>query len=212
MLLLLATTAQAGFLGGVAWVPAGIGALSFSESGGFSGTLSSEWDGWMRPPLTASAGWVGGQTALLGNVAVVEIISESASDEVHTFNVGGIRLGGDWRHYLWARTPGKVNVWGTAGVFGIVPNSAEADSGWTVAEQQESDKDSSDRRAQIGGLGAQGGVAAEYLFADGEGTPAVALGARWVVRGFGGLDVEETQTDFSMLISTEAALFIEFTR
>ncbi len=212
MLLLLATTAQAAFLGGVAWVPAGIGALSFSESGGFSGTLASEWDGWMRPPLTASAGWVGGQAALLGSVAVVEIISESASDEVHTFNVGGIRLGGDYRYYLWPRTPGKVNVWGTAGVFGIVPNSAEADSGWTVAEQQEADKDSSDRRAQVGGLGAQGGVAAEYLFADAEGKPAVALGARWLLRGFGGLDIEETQTDFSMLMSTEVALLIEFTR
>lgn len=212
MLLALVASAHAAFLGGVAWVPTGIGALAFSEANGFSGTLASEWDGWLRPPLTASAGWVGGQTAWLGNLAVVEVINESASDEVHAFNVGGVRLGGDWRRYAWPRTPGTVNMWGTAGLFGIAPNSAEANSGWTAAEQEEADKDSVDRRAQIGGLGAQGGLGAEYLFGNDVGVAVVAVGARWVVRGFGGLDVEETQFDFSLLVSTEAALFVEFTR
>lgn len=212
MLLLLVGAAKAAFLGGLAFVPAGVGALSLAESEGFSGTLASEWDGWLTPPLTASAGWAGPRLALLGNVALVETIGSSAAEEVHSFNVGGLRLGADWRGYLWPRVPGKVNVWGTAGVFGVIPNAAQVDSGWTAAEQDEADKDSADQRAQIGGLGALGGVGAEYVFADAEGKPAVVLGARWVLRGFGGLDIEDTQTDFGMRLVSEAALLLEFTR
>lgn len=208
----LLSAAHAAFLGGVAWVPVGIGALSLSDADGFSGTLAGEYDGWLRPPLTAHAGWVGKGTAWLGNVAIVETIAENASDEVRTFSVGGIRLGADWRGYVWAREPGRVNVWGTAGIFGIAPNAAQADSGWTEAEQTEADADSAARRASIGGLGAQGGLGAEYLFADASGQPAVAIGARWVVRGFGAMDTDETETDFAMFLSTEAAIIVEFTR
>lgn len=211
-MLLVFATAHAAFLGGVAWVPVGIGALSFSANDGFTGTLAGEWDGWIRPPLTAHAGWVGPRTAWLGNVAIVEVISERATEEVRTFSVGGVRIGADWRRYVWAREAGKVNVWGTAGLFGIVPNAGQADSGWTEAEQTEADKDSADRRAAIGGMGAQGGLGAEYLIADAAGLPAVAVGARWVVRGFGALDVEETETDFGMFLTTEVALVLEFTR
>lgn len=212
MLPLLVATANAAFLGGVAFVPAGIGALAFADADGFSDTLASEQDGWLRPPLTAHAGWVTGRNAMLAHVAVVEVVSESASDEVHTFNVGGVRLGADWRGYVWPRTPGKVNLWGTGGLFGIVPNSAEADSGWTEDEQTEADRDSASRRGRIGGLGLQAGLGAEYPFADASGQPGVSLGARWVVRGFGGLALEETSTQFSMLVVSEAALLLEFTR
>ncbi len=212
MFLLSVAAAQAAVLGGVAWVPVGIGALSFSANDGFSGTLASEWDGWIRPPLTAHAGWVGPRTAWLGHVAIVEVATVRATEEVRTFNVGGVRLGADWRRYVWAREPGRVNAWGTAGLFGIAPNAGQADSGWTEAEQTEADADSADRRAAIGGMGVQAGLGAEYLFADAAGRPAVAVGARWLVRGFGALDLEETETDFGMILQAEAALVVEFTR
>jgi hypothetical protein len=212
MLALLTASAHAAFLGGLAFVPAGVGALALSDADGFSGTLASEYDGWLRPPLTAHAGWVSGRTALLGHLALVEVIDETASDEVRTFNVGGVRIGADWRGYVWPREAGKVNLWGTAGLFGISPNSGEADSGWTEDEQVEADRDSASRRARIGGLGVQAGLGAEYPFADKSGQPGISLGAKWVVRGFGGLDVEETKTSFSMLVVSEAALLLEFTR
>ena len=211
-MLLFAATAHAAFLGGVAWVPFGVGALSFSDAQGFSGTLSSEWDGWLRPPLTAEAGWAGQKMALLGNVAVVEQVSSQEAEETHEFHVGGVRLGADWRGYLWPREAGKVNAWGTGGVFGIAPNGGETDTGWTQAEQEAADQDSADRRAKIGGLGAQGGLGAEYLFGDREGKPAIALGARWVVGGFGAVDAQDTESDFSLVLTTEAALLLEFTR
>ena len=212
MLLVLVTAAQAAFLGGLAFVPAGVGALALEDSEGFSGTLASEWDGWLTPPITASAGWAGPHMALLGNLALVETVGSSVAEETHTFNVGGLRLGADWRGYVWPRTPGRVNLWGTAGLFGIVPNAAQADSGWTQAEQDEADKDSATQRAGIGGMGALGGFGAEYLFADADGRPAFALGARWVLRGFGALDVEDTQTNFGLRLTSEAALLLEFTR
>jgi hypothetical protein len=212
MLVLLVSAAHAAFLGGVAFVPVGVGALAFSEADGFSDTLASEYDGWLRPPLTAHGGVVSGRHAVLANAAIVEVVSVSSADELHNFNVGGVRLGADWRGYLWPRVPGKVNLWATAGLFGIVPNSAEADSGWTEEEQTEADRDSASRRARIGGLGAQAGLGAEYPFANAEGGVGISLGARWVVRGFGALDLEETRYDFSLLMVSEAALLLEFTR
>ena len=212
MLLLLASPASATFLGGVAFVPPGIGAFAFDDADGFSGTLASEWDGWLRPPLTAHAGWVGQRDAVLGNLAVVQSMSNSYADNTHAFTVGGLRIGADWRRYLWPREAGRVNVWPTAGAFGILPNSAETDTSYTVEESDAADEDSRERRARIGGLGAQAGIGVEYCLGDKQGQPAISLGAQWLVRGFGGLDFSDDETDFSMLVVSEAALVLEFTR
>lgn len=210
--MILVATAQAGFLGGVALVPPGAGVFAFDEVDGWSDTLAGEWDGWLRPPLTAHAGWSGSRHAILGNVALVEWTTSSWAEEEHQFSVGGLRLGADWRGYLWARQPRKVNAWPTAGLLGIVPNTFETDSGWTEEEQAQADEDSRDRRARVGGLGVQAGLGAEYPFADRDDQVGVVLGARWLVRGFGGFDSREEATEMSTLWTTEAALLLEFSR
>lgn len=212
MLLALTFSASAAFLGGVAYVPPGIGAFAFDDAEAFSGTLASEWDGWLRPPLTAHGGWAGNRHAILGNLAVVQSVDNSYAESTHTFAVGGVRIGADWRGYLWPREAGRINAWPTAGLFGIIPNAKETDSSYTTEESTASDEDSRERRARIGGLGAQAGIGAEYCFGDKEGRPAISLGARWVVRGFGGLDFSDDETDFSLLLVSEAALLLEFTR
>ena len=212
MLIFLAFNAQAAVLAGVAYVPPGIGALAFDDADAWSGTLAGEWDGWLRPPLTAHAGWVGGRHAVLGNIAVVEQIANSYADNTHLFSVGGVRIGADWRGYVWPREAGRVNVWPTAGMFGIIPNSAESDTSYTTEETDQAAQDSRERRARIGGIGAQAGIGAEYCFGDAAGKPAFSLGAKWVLRGFGGLDLADQETDFSMFLVSEAALVLEFTR
>ena len=212
MLLFLVRSASAGFLGGLDYVPPGIGAFAFDDADGFSGTLASEWDGWLRPPLTAHAGWVGERHAVLANLAVVESIANSYAENTHTFSVGGVRIGADWRGYLWPREAGRVNVWPTAGLFGILPNSFETDTSYTTEETDQAAEDSRERRARIGGIGAQAGVGVEYCFGDKAGQPAISLGARWLLRGFGGLDLADEETDFSMFLVSEAALVLDFTR
>jgi hypothetical protein len=209
---ILVATAQAAFLGGVAFVPMGAGVYSWDEIDGWSDTLAAEWDGWIRPPLTAHAGWVGSRHAWLGNAALVEWATSSWADEERHFSVGGLRLGADWRSYLWARQAGKVNAWPTAGLFGIVPFAGDTDSGWNEEEQAQADEDNQDRRARIGGLGLGAGLGFEYPFPDKEGKPGVILGARWLTRGFGGLDAREEEVVLSMLWTTEAAILLEFSR
>lgn len=193
-------------------MPPGVGAFAFDDSNGFSGTLASEWDGWLRPPLTAHAGWANQRHAVLGNLAVVQTISDSYAENTHTYTVGGLRIGADWRYCFWPRESGSVNAWPTAGVFGTLPNSTETDTSWTIEEQDQAEEDSRERRARIGGVGAQAGLGVDYTFGDKAGNPAVILGARWTVKGFGGLDLAETETDFSVLMVSEAALLLEFTR
>ncbi len=210
--MILVATAQAAFLGGVAFVPPGAGVFAWEEVDGWSDTLAGEWDGWLRPPLTAHAGWAGSRHAGLGNVAVVEWSQATWAEEEHHFSVGGVRVGAEWRGYVWPREPGKVNAWPTAGVYGIVPNTFETDSGWNEEEQAQADEDSRDRRARVGGLGAQAGLGAEYPFADRDGRVGVVLGARWMVRGFGGFDSREEATELSTLWTTEAAILLEFSR
>ncbi len=210
--MMLVATASAAFLGGVAYVPPGAAVYAWDEIDGWSDTLSSEWDGWIRPPLTAEAGWAGSRHALLGHVAIVEWSTSSWAQSEHHFSVGGLRLGADWRGYIWPREAGKVNLWPTAGLYGTIPNSFETDDGWNTEEQAEADEDSRDRRARVGGLGLQAGLGFEYPFADKDGRPGVILGARWLARGFSGLDVREEQTEWSILVASEAALLLEFSR
>ncbi len=213
MLLLLAATAHAAVLFGAAWSPAGIGMFAWDDADKFSGTLAGEFDGLLRPPLTAHGGWVGAHDAILGNVALVQVATSRFAATNATSAVGGLRLGLDYRRYVWAREPGGVNLYGTAGGFGILPNAAETDSAYTEQEQADAAEGAADNRARIGGLGGQGGIGAEYLFADGKGRPAVALGLRWLVRGFRGQESDDEEgTRVSTVVMSEAALVLEFTR
>lgn len=203
---------QAAVLFGGAWTPAGIGALAWDDAGKFSGTLAGEFDGLLRPPLTAHAGWVGAHDALLGNVALVQITSSRFAGSNAVSSAGGLRLGLDYRRYLFAREAGAVNFYGDLGGFGIVPNAAETDSSYTEAEQDDANEGAASNRARIGGFGAQGGLGAEYVVGDAKGRPAVALGVRWLVRGYRGQEGDDDGIRVSTVLTSEAALVVEFTR
>jgi hypothetical protein len=211
-MLLLASLGHAAVFAGLAYVPPGIGAFAFDDANAWSDTLAGEWDGWLRPPLTARAGWMGARTAVTANVAVVEIVDYSYAENTHRSSLGGVRLGIDARHYLFPRAARSVNFFPCYGLFGIVPNAAESDSEWTVEESDAAAEESRDRRARIGGVGAQAGLGMDYAFADAKGEPAILLGGQWVVRGFGGLDVATEQTDFSLFLLSEVAITLEFVR
>ncbi len=212
MLLLLAGTVHAGVLFGGAWTPAGIGALAWDDAGNFSGTLAGEFDGLIRPPLTAHGGWVGAHDAVLGNVALVQITSTSFSDNTSIRAAGGVRLGMDYRRYLFAREAGAVNFYGDVGGFGILPNAADTDSAYTEEEQADADEGAASDRARIGGFGAQAGLGAEYVIGDAKGRPAVAVGVRWLARGYRGQEGEDDAIRVSTVIASEAALVLEFVR
>ncbi len=212
MLLLLAGTAHAAVLFGGAWSPAGIGTLAWDDAGKFSGTLAGEYDGLLRTPLTAHGGWVGARDAVLGNASVVFLATSRFAEGNAVSSVGGLRLGADYRRYLWAREAGAVNLYGDAGAFGILPTAATTDSAYTVQEQADADEGAAANRARIGGLGLQGGLGAEYLLGDKKGRPAVAVGVRWLVRGYRGQEGGEEGARVSTVVTSEAAVVLELTR
>ena len=212
MLLLLSGAAQAGVLFGGAWAPAGIGALAWDEAGNFSGTLAGEFDGLLRPPLTAHGGWTGEQDAVLGSVALVQIVRARFADSASTRSAGGLRLGVDYRRWLFAREAGAVNFYGAAGAFGIVPNAADTDSSYTEEEAADAAEGAASDRARIGGFGGQAGVGAEYVIGDAKGRPAVGVGVRWLVRGYRGQEGDDDGVRVSTVVMSEAAFVVEFVR
>jgi hypothetical protein len=212
VLLLLTATAHASVLFGAAWSPAGIGALAWSDAGEFSGTLAGEYDGLLRPPLTAHGGWVGKHDALLGSASIVQIDTTRFAATQSLQAVGGLRLGLDYRRYLWAREGGAVNLYGDGGVYGIIPNAADNDEAYTEAEQSDADEGADANRARIAGIGGQAGIGAEYLLADPKGRPAVAVGVRYLARLYRGQAGDDDGVTVSTVVMSEAAVVLEFTR
>lgn len=213
MLLLPIFAARAAVLAGVAWAPAGIGALSWSEADGFSGTLAGEFDGWLRPPLTFHGGWVGERNAVLAGVAVASTGTATFAGSNRRSAAGGVRISGDWRHYLFAREPGRANLYGQAGLYGILPWAEDVDDAYTAEEQADADEGAAGTRARIGGIGAQAGIGAEYLVADGAGRPAVAIGLRYLARIHRGEELEDVGSySVSTVVLSEAAVVLEIVR
>jgi hypothetical protein len=204
-------TVHAAALAGISWVPAGVGAISWSESEGFSGTRVGEFDGWLRPPLNFQVGWVGGKDALVGNFAAAFFRDEQMGANLSTRMVGALRPGLDYRRYLRTREAGRVNAWGDLGVYGIIPLATDRSDAYTPDEQADAKEAASGTRQRIGGGGMQLGLGAEYLLADKQGTPAIAVGARYFGRMYLGSELqEEDGFRLSTIWLTEAALYVEF--
>lgn len=204
--------AHAAFLFGGELVPTGIGALAWTDEGKLSGTLAGEFDGLLRPPLTAQAGWVGRKDALTGGVALVRLVSATYADTSTYQSVGSTRFSADYRRYLFAREAGRVNLYGTAGAYFILPNAAETSEAYTPEEQAAADEDAGELRARIGGLGGQAGFAAQYLLGDAAGRPAVGIGLRYSARLYRGQASNEEGYSVSTVLLSEAALVVDFTR
>lgn len=213
MLLLVVATARAAVTAGVAWVPAGIGALAWTEADQLSGTLVGEFDGLLRPPLTVHAGWTGGATTVVGGAALAILGTERFAESSQRDSVGALRLGLDYRRYLESRQANRVGLYGTVGGYGIVPFAEDVDDAYTADEAAEAAEAAEALRARVGGIGAQLGLGAEYVFPDAEGRPAVALGVRYLGRVH---RAQAESDDEGLVISTawmtEAALVLEFVR
>jgi len=212
MTLLLAGLAHASWLLGAAWAPVGTGALAWDDANRWSDTLSGEFDGLLRPPLAAHAGWIGGKDAVTGGLALVRFTDSTFSSNGGYVGVGGTRLAVDYRRYVWRRDPGAVGFYGTAGVYGILANARDVSDAYSEEEQNAADETSASLRSRIGGVGGQAGVGAADLFADRAGRPAVALGVRGAARLYRGQAATEDGYAVSTVILPEAALVVDFQR
>ena len=210
--LLVCGLAQASVVFGGAWSPSGVGALAWSDAGAFSGTLAGEYDGLLRPPLTAHGGWIGTKDAVTANFALVRFTDATFSSDNTYHGVGSTRFGVDYRRYLYARAAGRVDFYGTGGGYFVLPNAEDTSEAYTPEEQDQADIDSGVTRARIGGLGGQLGIGADYLFGDAAGRPAVGVGLRYVARLYRGQATSDTGYQVSTIVVTEAAFVLELQR
>jgi hypothetical protein len=212
LLPLLASVAHAGALFGAAWAPAGAAAVARDDAGAYSGTLAGEFDGLLRPPLTAYAGWTDGRLDVLGGLAFVRFDDSRVATSRSSQALGTTRLSVDARRWLEARTPQAVGFYAQAGAFAVIPNARLTDDAWTEAEAADAAVTEGSTRGALGGGGAQLGVGAAWAVADADGRPAVLLGARGIARGFVGRTTGDAGTVVSLVVLPEAALTLELVR
>lgn len=197
-------------LGG-AFIPTGIGAIAWADADQLSGTLAGEYDGVLRPPLTAYAGWYDAHDAILVDFAMVRFSTATWSDTPSAESLGATRLGLDYRRYLPAADagPGKVDMYGDVGLYGILPSAKDTSEAYTEEDQASADEASGELRARIGGVGGRLGIGAGYRL----GEPAsVTIGVRGAVAVHRAQATLETGYQVSVIVAPEAALTLEFRR
>lgn len=212
LLLALVRPALAAATLGGAWSPAGAGTIAWDDAQAWSGTLAGEFDGLLRPPLTAWGGWTGPKDSVTGGLALVRLGTATWADTSGYQGLGSTRFSLDYRRWLHAREAGNVGFYALGGGYYILPNAKDVNDGYTPEEQDAADEGAASARARIGGMGAQLGVGAEYVLGDVRGRPAVALGIRYLGRVYRGQSVSDTGSTVSTVLLTEAALTVELIR
>ena len=160
---------------GVDWVPSGRGDLAWVDDGQGSGTLVGEFDGLLRPPVTAWGGPAWAKDAVLFGLGATRWSTTTwTADQKTHISMGSIRPSVDYRRYFRERTPGKATAWVGAGVHGNIPLVAMRSEAWTEEERVAMEETAATERARIGGFGGRAGLGAELWLPGG-----VGLGARW---------------------------------
>jgi hypothetical protein len=208
----LVAPAAASVLFGGAWAPPGIGEIAWSDADALTGTLAGEFDGLLRPPLTAHGGWVGRHDAVLAGLALTRFDTTRFGDGTARSLVGSTRISLDYRRYLWAREADRVDLYGDVGLYGIAPNSITQDSSFTASEDKDAAEADEGVKAMIGGVGGQVGIGGEYVFGDKQSRPSVSVGVRTLMRLHRGQVEQEDATTVSTVVLTETAFVLEFTR
>ena len=203
--LLNAAHAAHGYLG-LDYVPLSRADLSAAASGETSGTGLSEFDGVLRPPLTAWGGWTQGRSAWLLGLSVGWERTASYVGEQRTLSSrGGLRPSLDQRLYLSApfREAGGAQPWLQWGVYGVVPWAREVSDAWTEEEAEAMATLASADRGRIGGYGLRLGGGVEVPL-----TAGLYLGGRALAVVHQGQVRSEDGVVVSTQIRPEAALTV----
>jgi hypothetical protein len=204
-IMLLAATAFARPIMGVEWVPYSRGDAMWVSEDRTSGTGVSEMDGWLQPALTFHGGVQQDRWALLGSFAVARLTTTTwladGRDQTH---VGALRLGLGYRRYLGLPELDRVQAFGDAGLYGVIPSARVLSDSYTEAEQNDADEGAAYTRKSIGGLGLWLGPGFGWWVRD-----ELMLGARYHVVLHRGQILTEDTLRMSTALSGEAAFVVE---
>ncbi len=189
---------------GLDLVPYGRGDLLWVTEDRDSDVLVGEFDGVLRPPLTAYGGGRTERTALLGSFGLARIATASRGDGGTARQaVGAFRPGLDVQRYLGVEEHGPV-AWLGGGIYGVIPTAVEVSDLYAESETQDAAADSADLRARIGGVGLRAGVGGDYRFAGG-----LTLGLRYHLVGHRARALTSDTITVSTLTYGEAGLRLQ---
>jgi hypothetical protein len=188
------------------YVPFGRQDIAWIEDGQESGALVGEFDGMVDPSLTAQAGPLWDQSALLFGLGVAwTSTTVRAGNDLSRAHAGTIRPSIDYRHYLRARAAGKADGFAQLGAYGLVPTAANKSEAFSSDEQDDADQEAEELRSRLGGFGVRGGIGADISWESG-----LTLGARYLVVAHRGASKVADSTTTSVLIYGEAGVFLGF--
>ena len=208
LMLALSTPGQAatGFAG-LEWRPLSRADLVWVDDGRDTGTAVGEFDGTVRPLLSAFGGvWFNRYVGLSAGLGVARLTSTSeAADVFRQRHWGVVRPSLDVR-IGWVEPRVRYPVpWFLIGVHGDIPSARDVSNGFTADEQTAADGAAEVERYRLGGIGGRVGAAVEYRL-----LPGISIGAQ-VTLGLHRTFVTGSElTLTSVWLATEAAILLQF--
>lgn len=206
--LLLAAHAQAAtpFLG-LELRPLSRQDLVFVDEGRTSGTGVGEFDGTVRPVLSAFGGaWFSRWIGLSGGLGMARYGSRSGTTEAqrrrHWMVVRphlDLRIG-------WLERRQRFPVpWVVVGAYGDIPSVRDASSTFTEEEQEAADRAAQDERYRLGGVGGRLGLGVDYRI-----LPGLAIGGQVTVGLHHATYLGSDTTFGTSWLATDASLLLTF--
>lgn len=190
---------------GVDWVPTSRADLVWIAEDQLTGTLAGEFDGALRPALTAYGGLQGDKTAWLLSLGVARSTDVSWTLESReTTAMGGVRPALDMQRYVMPRQTGAATAWFGAGLSGVIPLASVRSAAYGEQEVEDAAEEARATRSRIGGVGGRVGLGAEVLL-----SPGITLGLRTHVNAHRGQTLNEDALRVATWIWADAALRLQ---
>jgi len=197
--------AHAGGTMGVDWVPFSRADLVWVDEEQNSETLVGEFDGLVRPSLSAYGGWVGERHAWLLSVGAARVSDVTWDGEGYRrVSVSALRPAVDWQWYLSDRAVGGATPWLGVGLYATIPQANEAADVYTDEEQADADEGSRALKGRIGGVGGRAGIGGDYRLSG-----DLTLGIRYHLTAHRGQTASEDSLSVSWITRGEAALRLQ---
>lgn len=208
LLFALSTSAQAasGFAG-VEWRPLSRQDLVFVDEGRTSGTAVGEFDGSVRPVLSAYGGaWFNRYVGLSVGLGLATLSTETAAEDTYRQRTWGVfRPSLDLR-FGWIERKVRFPIpWVVVGAYGDVPTVVDVSNAYTAEEQEAADVAASNESFRLGGVGGRIGMGVDYQV-----LPGLAIGAQVTVGIHRATYTGGDDTFTSLWVATEAAILLSF--
>ena len=181
--------------------------LVWVDEGRTSGTGVGEFDGTVRPLMSAFGGvWFSKYVGLAFGVGLAQQVNATRVDDVYRQRfVGVFRPHVDLRVGWMEPRPHFPIPWVVVGAYGDVPFARDVSNAYTADEQEAADDTAQNERYRLGGVGGRVGAGVDYRL-----LPGLMIGAQFTVGLHRATYTGGDSTFAGMWVATEASLLLTF--